>query len=59
MPEMTLGKGSSDKEIANWVSKCISTRQHENPDEENDQSVAICISRAREATGKPIKRGGK
>jgi len=59
MPEMTLDKGSSDKEIANWISKCISTRQHENPDEENDQSVAICISQARKATGRPIKRGGK
>ena len=58
MPEMTLGKDSGDKEIANWVSNCISTRQHENPDEENDQSVAICISQARKATGKAIKRGG-
>ena len=57
MPEMTLEKGSSDKAIANWVGKCISTRQHENPDEENDQSVAICISQARKTTGKPIKRG--
>lgn len=58
MPEMTLGKDSSDKEIANWVSKCISTRQRENPDEDRDQSVAICFSQAREATGKQLRRGG-
>lgn len=59
MPEVTIDKGSSDKEIANWVSKCISTRQRESPDEEQDQSVAICFSQAREATGKTLRRGGK
>jgi len=59
MPEMTLGKDSSDKEISNWVSKCISTRQHENPNEENDQSIRICFEMARKATGKQIRQGGK
>ena len=59
MPEMTLDKNSSDKEVANWISKCISTRQHENPDEEQDQSYVICARQAEEATGKKMLRGGK
>lgn len=57
MPEMTLDKKSPDKEITAWISRCISTRQGENPEEGNDQSVAICIDMARKATGKPIRRG--
>lgn len=59
MPEMTLDKNSGDDAIRNWVSKCISVRQRENPDEDRDQSIAICFSQAREATGKQLKRGGK
>ncbi len=56
MPEVTISKASSDKEIAAWISNCISTRQGES-EEANDQSVAICISQARKATGKPVRRG--
>lgn len=42
-----------------WISRCISFRQGENPDEEQDQSIAICISEATEQSGINFKRGGK
>ena len=55
MPEVTVTKQSSDKEKADWISRCISTRQHENQ-EDVDQSTAICFSMLREA-GVPVRRG--
>ena len=56
MPEVTIGAKSSPAEVKAWISKCISTRRKENPDETMEQSVAICISIARKA-GARVKRG--
>jgi len=42
-----------------WIGRCISFRQGENPDEAQDQSVAICISEASEKSGINFQRGGK
>ena len=56
MPAVTIDKKSSPDEVKAWISKCISTRRKENPDETMEQSVAICISIARKA-GARVKRG--
>jgi len=54
MPKMTLHKGSSKGEIDNWVSDCIRHRRREGKDKSPEQSQAICISQAREASGKRL-----
>ena len=58
MPEVTVGPKSSKQEVQAWISKCISVRRRENPGEAQEQSVAICISQARQA-GANVRRGGK
>jgi hypothetical protein len=57
MPEMTLTKSSSDKEVAAWISRCISTRKHEHPDEKQDQSYAVCASMAEKGAHRKILKG--
>lgn len=56
MPEVTIDKNSSDREIANWIGKYIAecTREGERP---RDQCIAIAHEMARKATGKSIQRG--
>ncbi len=39
MPYPKKGEKKSD-----YVSRCVKIRQNEHPDEDNDQSVAICNS---------------
>jgi len=51
-----LTKKSTEKQIDEAISSCISQRQHENRDEEVKQSVAICFAMARKATGKALLR---
>jgi len=51
-------KHISQEAAKDWMSDCISTRQHEHPDEDTDQSVAICANIYKKATGVEIKRGG-
>lgn len=48
-----------DKEASEWVSRCISTRQDEHPDEDSGQSFIICARIYEESTGVKIARGGK
>jgi len=56
VPVVTINRKSSAAEVRAWISKCISVRRKENPDEPQEQSVAICISIARKA-GARVKRG--
>ena len=56
MPVVTINRKSSAAEVRSWISKCISVRRKENPDEQMEQSVAICIDIARKA-GARVKRG--
>ena len=44
MPQVKQGEKLSD-----YLQRCIPTRQHEHPEEDNDQSVAICASVYKEA----------
>lgn len=48
-----------DEAAAEWVGRCISTRQHEHPDEDTGQSYIICARIYEESTGVKITRGGK
>jgi len=52
-----LSKGSSEKEIASAISRCVSQLADEHPDWDNDRRVAACFSMASRATGKTIQRG--
>lgn len=49
--------GAGEKKDS-WISRCISTRQNENPNEDQKQSVAICYSMWRDKHGgkKPAKK---
>ena len=55
MPEVTISKSSTPEQARDWVSRCISTRQRESPEEGQDQSVAVCMEQARKA-GAPVRR---
>lgn len=44
-----------EEKLSEYLQRCIPERQHEHPDEDNDQSVAICASMYRQAK----KKGGK
>ena len=52
-----LGKDSSEKQITQAISACISQLAKEHPDWDNDRRVAACFSMASQATGKKIQRG--
>ena len=56
MPIVTINGKSSVAEVKAWISKCISVRRRENPDEPQEQSFAICVGIARKA-GARVKRG--
>ena len=56
MPVVTINGKSSADEVKAWISKCISVRRKENPDEQMEQSFAICVGIARKA-GARVKRG--
>ena len=38
----------SDEKLSAYLQRCIPERQHEHPEEDNDQSVAICASMFKE-----------
>ena len=50
-PAEQLTVGSSDVEVRQAISGCISMMMKENPDMAQDQAVAICHSMARKAMG--------
>ena len=54
MPRVTIGKGSSDKEIQNWISSCIRhVRRKEGKSAK--EAAGQCYGMARGATGKQLK----
>ena len=57
MPEMTLDKSSSDKEIATWIASYTRLCMHEGG-RSQDQCVAIAYDMARKASGRRVERPG-
>ena len=49
-----LTKDSSDEQVQEAVSSCISQMADEHPDWDQDRLVAACSSMAREKSGRPI-----
>jgi hypothetical protein len=46
-----LNPNANDEQIQGAVSDCIAQRQNENPNEPQEQSIAICYSEANKSTG--------